>query len=316
MSNNDISGNFPGWDIDITRMYSISHSILDEMKKGSHFADYVNQLVKSETISSESIPVLASQLLYKKLDFKYLSFNLETIPDWKLIYQKISKFGLFDIVVNYHDQRHGCILINPFQKEHWEAIEAFDANELVVIAVKAKVKAVADVEDIMLNIIKKMFFNELDIDDSDYKKLSTLCSQHSNEKPDENRFEPANEPAATEKEEKPLQKTIKNTIKYKVQVTNELFHNGNVEAWKNILESYQKKYTGNRVTIFYDGEMVNNINSLFKWGKVKVGNIIFFSVKGDNIKEIARLKQYLSQGASPLFKHFIKKNPGAVLRLF
>ena len=213
MSNNDISGNLPGWDIDITRMYSISHSILDEMKKGSHFADYVNQLVKSETISSESIPVLASQLLYKKLDFKYLSFNLETIPDWKLIYQKISKFGLFDIVVNYHDQRHGCILINPFQKEHWEAIEAFDANELVVIAVKAKVKAVADVEDIMLNIIKKMFFNELDIDDSDYKKLSTLCSQHSNEKPDENRFEPANEPAATEKEEKPLQKTIKNTIK-------------------------------------------------------------------------------------------------------
>jgi hypothetical protein len=315
MSNNEISGNIPGWDIDITRMYSVSHSILDEMKKGSHFADYTNQIIKSDLISRESIPVLASQLLYERLNFKYLSFNLEIIPDWKLIYQKVSRFGQFDIVINYYDTRHGNLVINPFQKEHWEAIEAFEINELVVVSAKSKIAALIGKEDLLLQIIKKIFFDDLDIDDEVYKSLSGLCSKHAGEKPDENRFDPVKK-SQPEEAEKTSQKTIQSTIKYKVQVTNELFHNGNVEAWKNILESYQKKYPGNRVTIFYDGEMVNNINSLFKWGKVKVGNIIFFSVKGDNIKEIAKLKQYLSQGASPLFKHFIKKNPGAVLRLF
>ena len=31
---------------------------------------------------------------------------------------------------------------------------------------------------------------------------------------------------------------------YSILVTNELFHNGNVEAWKKIIQSYTTKYPG------------------------------------------------------------------------
>jgi len=49
-----------------------------------------------------------------------------------------------------------------------------------------------------------------------------------------------------------------------VNVTNELFHNGNVEAWKRIIDSYRYKYPALDVLIWYEGERINDINALFK----------------------------------------------------
>ena len=106
------------------------------------------------------------------------------------------------------------------------------------------------------------------------------------------------------------------TPKYSVQVTNELFHNGNVEAWKNIVESYKVKYPGLDVHIFHDGQKVNNINSLFKWGKVKHGDVILFSIAGENITGVAKLQRYLFEGASQRFENFLKKDVNKVLTLF
>ena len=67
---------------------------------------------------------------------------------------------------------------------------------------------------------------------------------------------------------------------YSIPVTNELFHNGNVEAWKRIIASYKSKYAGLEVLIFYEGERIHDINTLFKWGKVKHGCAILFAVAG------------------------------------
>jgi hypothetical protein len=106
------------------------------------------------------------------------------------------------------------------------------------------------------------------------------------------------------------------TPKYSVQVTNELFHNGNVEAWKNIVESYKGKYPGLDVYIFHDGQRVNNLNTLFKWGKVKHGDAIVFCVSGEEIKGVAKLQRYLFEGASIRYSNFIKKDVNKVLNLF
>lgn len=106
------------------------------------------------------------------------------------------------------------------------------------------------------------------------------------------------------------------TPKYSVQVTNELFHNGNVEAWKNIIESYKVKFPGIEVYIFHDGQKVNNINALFKWGKVKNGDVILFSCAGESIKGIAKLQRYLFEGASLRYETFLKKDVNKVLNLF
>jgi hypothetical protein len=106
------------------------------------------------------------------------------------------------------------------------------------------------------------------------------------------------------------------TPRYAVVVQNELFHNGNVEAWKRIIASYNAKYPNLQVYIYYDGERILDINSLFKWGKVKHGSAIEFAVAGSDIKDVAKLQRYLAQGASHMFEAFLRGPVNNVLRLF
>ncbi len=101
-----------------------------------------------------------------------------------------------------------------------------------------------------------------------------------------------------------------------VPVTNELFHNGNVEAWKRIIASYENKYPNLHIFVYYEGERITDINSLFKWGKVKHGSSIQFVVAGDDIQDVAKLKRYFTQGASPQFEAFLQGAPGTILPLF
>lgn len=101
-----------------------------------------------------------------------------------------------------------------------------------------------------------------------------------------------------------------------VLVTNELFHNGNVEAWKRIIRAYNAKYPSAEVMVYYDGERIIDINTLFKWGKVKHGTMIQFSVADDQINDLSKLRKYFAQGASPAFGAFLKGSPDTVLNLF
>jgi len=101
-----------------------------------------------------------------------------------------------------------------------------------------------------------------------------------------------------------------------VVVQNELFHNGNVEAWKRIIDSYKTKHPTLEVYIYYDGERILNINSLFKWGKVKHGSSIQFAVAGSDIKDVAKLQRYLIQGASHQFEAFLHGPVSTALKLF
>ena len=106
------------------------------------------------------------------------------------------------------------------------------------------------------------------------------------------------------------------TPMYSVVVSNELFHNGNVEAWKRIIASYNAKYPELQVFIYYDGERILDINTLFKWGKVKHGSSIQFAVSGNDIKDVAKMQRYLVQGASSRFEAFLHGPVNTVLRLF
>ncbi|MBT3274886.1 MAG: hypothetical protein HN368_17155, partial [Spirochaetales bacterium] len=108
----------------------------------------------------------------------------------------------------------------------------------------------------------------------------------------------------------------KMTPMYSVPVTNELFHNGNVEAWKKVIESYELKYPGCEVNVFYEGEKIHDLNTLFKWGKVKHGSSILFAILGTEIAGVAKLQRYLRQGASHQFEAFLKFPVNTVLKLF
>ena len=106
------------------------------------------------------------------------------------------------------------------------------------------------------------------------------------------------------------------TPHYGVLVTNELFHNGNVEAWKKIIASYEMKYPQTKVLVFYDGEQILDINTLFKWGKVKHGTYIEFALMGTVFADVSKLRRYLEQGASHRFEAFLKGDPTKNLVLF
>jgi len=109
---------------------------------------------------------------------------------------------------------------------------------------------------------------------------------------------------------------VRMTPMYSVVVSNELFHNGNVEAWKRIIASYNAKYPALQVFIYYEGERIMDINTLFKWGKVKHGSAIMFAVSGNDIKDVAKLQRYLVQGASSQFEAFLHGPVNNVLKLF
>ena len=113
-----------------------------------------------------------------------------------------------------------------------------------------------------------------------------------------------------------LRAGVRMTPMYSVLVTNELFHNGNVEAWKRIIESYRTKHSDLDVIVYYDRERITNLNALFKWGKVKRGTTIQFAVVGEQISDVAKLLRYLQQGASHMFEAFLKGPVNSVLPLF
>ena len=109
---------------------------------------------------------------------------------------------------------------------------------------------------------------------------------------------------------------LRMTPMYSVAVQNELFHNGNVEAWKRIIASYNAKYPELKVHIYYEGERILDINSLFKWGKVKHGSSIQFAVAGNEIKDVAKLQRYFVQGASHQFEAFLRGPVSSIINLF
>ena len=106
------------------------------------------------------------------------------------------------------------------------------------------------------------------------------------------------------------------TPKHAVVVSNEMFHNGNVEAWVNIIESYEARFPETQVHVFHEGERIQNLNVLFKWGKVKHGDAIEFSVAGPEIQAVAKLKRYLTEGASRHFDLYLKRDRNRLLTLF
>jgi len=66
----------------------------------------------------------------------------------------------------------------------------------------------------------------------------------------------------------------------------------------------------------FEGEVINDINALFKWGKVKHGDSIFFQVSGEEILGVSKLQKYLYEGASQRYEQFLKLGVGKVLNLF
>ena len=246
-----------------------------------NLANIFHELNMFAKIQLHTLPSILHKVLIRNRTYNCLSFNLSTtVPRWQDLHDEIKSISGFDTVIAYYQSEQDLFLINPQEWQHWEEAGQLLPDSLMVVYTRSVQHRDPERERHFLEEVK------------------TICDGRTGSK----------KTADTLSKPLPLdQRPQQTTPRYAVPVTNELFHYGNVEAWQNIIESYQKKYDDLKVHIFHREKPIYRISSLFKWGKVSVGDVIHFSVSGAEFKDMAKLKKYLTIGASPRFMPFIKK---------
>lgn len=290
-------------------------SIIDMVEKGANLADLLNKMQESEIIQREQINPILYLVLVEKFKVPYVSQNVEkTVTDFARISESFSKWNGVQMVIAYHHPNFGLIPINPANSGHWDIAQELKRDELMVIYSQAKNRREETARK-AIEAFHKLLLGEIPQEDPDFidKSPAVAPTPPPAAAPAEaaKSAAPAAAPAAA-----PSSTKRSLTPKYSVQVTNELFHNGNVEAWKNIIESFQHTHPTCQVIVYHEGELIHDLNSLFKWGKVKHGGVIFFQIAGTSIKNVSRLQKYLHEGASSRYEAFMKHDLNKKLSLF
>jgi hypothetical protein len=299
-----------------------------------------------ESLSGDRAGVLLRMLLADKLGYKTVSSNLSSVvTDFAPLVEEFSKWNAVDLIAAYHHPDLGLLVANPKMAEELAAFGALRKRELLVIyagkggqaadelCVKAALAAFALFEGNKPKISQEFYKGSFTV--QKLKKTEPPAPAARAKRGPKPKASPGRKKAGAVPEAKPRESAgaaspvagsaapavqaagpVRMTPMYSVVVQNELFHNGNVEAWKRIVASYNAKYPALQVYIYYEGERIMDINALFKWGKVKHGSSIQFAVAGNDIKDVAKLQRYLAQGASHQFEAFLRGPVNNVLKLF
>jgi hypothetical protein len=288
-----------GFNTALRHFKSVS-SYVSEIAGGANLADLINGSLEENEIQRFQVKSILNALVVEKFNYSFKSHNLErTIENVDSIVDSVSGWNNLNMVLTYSHPQVGLSIINPQKRAAWESILPLIKDELIVIYTGG----VSDeIDSRTLDSSIKDFISIL------YGKKVKPKEKYLGEREEEKEDIPQEAQIPTSKK--------RVTPRYAVQVTNELFHNGNVEAWKKIIESFKSKFPDLDVLIWYENERINDIHALFKWGKVKHGGSIFFSVAGENIKGVSKLQRYLFEGASPRFENFLRGVHGRVLDLF
>ncbi len=301
------------------RHFKAVMSIISEFENHVNLADILSELLEEKELQQEQLGPIVQSLLFDKYGYSYRSHNLlESIDDFNGLISEVDKWAAVDLFVSYYHPELGLIPINPKNPSHWENIKELKKNELIVVyAGNFEKTSNSKIFDEATKLFIDLLYG---------KRITAPLSFKKGRKTTVKKPARTKETPKAVKEEKAEKKEAKREVKpsgkrrmtpmYSIPVTNELFHNGNVEAWKKIIQSYKAKYPDLDVYIFYEGERIHDINTLFKWGKVKHGSAILISVAGENIKDVAKLQRYLKQGASPMFEAFLRFPVNTVLNLF
>lgn len=299
-------------------------SFLPVVPKGANLADLLTEEIEKERMVRAQMAPAVSALLVDKFAYRYRSANAaRTIEDVGAIAAKLAEWSAIQIVLTYEHPQAGLFVINPKKAASWEGALPILRDELVVVYVQALDRSVSDRTLAQaLDDVHRLLDGEAVGTASEYRSATAPAAPTAvagvapAAAPGVAPTAAPGAPAAAKPATAASTKKRRMTPRYSVVVTNELFHNGNVEAWKRIIASYRQKYPTLDVLIWYDNERINDINALFKWGKVKHGTPILVSVVGDEIKDVSKLQRYLFEGASPRFEMFLKGSIDQNLDLF
>ena len=306
-------------------------SIAEDLK-GNNLGDILYEL-GDDDLSGEKAGLLLRMLLVDKMGYESVSSNLETVVEKPAaLAEEFAKWKGVDLVVTYHHPELGLLVANPKVAEELAGFGDLRRRELLV-AYAGKRGSPTDALCRQAAELALRLFEGKTAKASPALLKGNFAARAVSKPGGEEAATPAKKAApkkakAASRVKKPAERVAapavtaaapaaaKMTPRYAVVVQNELFHNGNVEAWKRIVASYKAKHTTLEVFIYYEGERILDINSLFKWGKVKHGSAIEFAVAGNEIQDVAKLQRYLSQGASNQFEAFLHGQPSTVLKLF
>jgi hypothetical protein len=311
-------------------------------KTNANLGDVIYELDDDE-LTSGKIGLLLRMLLVDKMGYKSASTNLSsTVNDICSLAKEFGKWNGVDLVAAYFHPEMGLLVANPKIEEELADFGQLSKRELIVVYAGLQGKEPDENCQKAADLALKLFEGYKVTTPTYLTKGKFMAKKVSKPKKEtEKKVEkvkkapakkapakkapakkaaakpaPVKKAAAVVREVKSAGKPAKMTPRYAVIVQNELFHNGNVEAWKRIIASYKAKHPNLDVFIYYEKERIHDINSLFKWGKVKHGSAIEFAVAGNDIQDVAKLQRYLAQGASHLFEAFLRGPVNTVLKLF
>jgi len=311
------------------RHFRAAQGFAGAVSDGYNLADVLNDALNKEEIEDYQVRPVVNILLVEKFGYAFDSQNLRNgIESSDALSKAVRGWTNLQVVLVYTDANDGVHLLNPEVSPPWEAVLPLAKDECMVCYVGSLVEVKrAELASAVEGVYKLLHggkarmrpgFQTAEqrkkfIAPEKERALRAVPSPTYTDSVPEESVGPAPAPAPITPEAGTKKPTA---AKIGVNVTNELFHNGNVEAWKKIIESYKLEYPGLDVLIWYEGERINDINALFKWGKVKHGTPIMFSVAGDSPRDLAKLRKYLFEGASPRFEAFLHGAHGTVLKLF
>jgi hypothetical protein len=327
--------------------------LLDDFEDEYNLADILNVMLRDKEVEQDQLAPILYALLVDKYGYRTGTWNADTTTDdFEHIVSETATWKAVDVVIAYHHPELGFTLINPKNPKHWKAVQNIRRNELVSIyaggfaedvsekvadkAIETCIRYLEGKKTKSPATLTKGSFefepyeeeeeaeaSERSHGDRSKRRREPIRASASDESSyaDSDEYEEDEEESAPQTQQQAETEPAETgnrrmTPMYSVPVTNELFHNGNVEAWKKIIQSYQLKNPDCEVLIFYEGERIHDINTLFKWGKVKHGSSILFAIVGENIQDVAKLQRYFRQGASPQFEAFLRVPVNTALKLF
>jgi len=325
--------------LDVLSTRSGFNSALRHIKKTMEIAsdagagnlgDIIYQL-DDEELTGGRAGLLLSMLLVDKLGYKTASKNLSAaVGDLGVLAEEFGKWNGVDLVAAYYHPEMGLLVANPKVAEELAAFGEMRKRELLVVYAGLQGKETDDNCQKAANLALSLFEGEkvtvpAAITNGKFA-VKKVSKPKKSAEVKEGKAKAVKAKTGAKRDSapakagasavKPVSGPAKMTPRYAVVVQNELFHNGNVEAWKRIIASYKAKHPNLEVFIYYETERILDINSLFKWGKVKHGSAIEFAVAGDEIQDVAKLQRYLAQGASNQFEAFLRGPVNTVLKLF
>jgi hypothetical protein len=274
--------------------------ILDALEGGENFADALRRLRRGGLSNADALSLLAL-LLVDKLGYTALSANPGAFAgDLPALAAEFETWKAVDLVAVFHDPRFLGI-VNPKNAGQLAALGRPFPRELLVVY--------AGGGESVPELGAKAARTALAL-------LGGGCPEIPPELRVPGKGAPTKKPPRKEVPTGPLTSPL-----YSVRVSNELFHYGNVEAWKRVIGDYENAHPGCKVHVYYGGEPILDINALFTWGKMPWGSVIQFAVSssgatGTVIPDTARLRRCLTQASGRDFEPLLGGPAAGDLTLF